>query len=69
VIVVVPFATAVTRPAEDIVATDSSDVAHATVGFEMTFPPPSVALATIVAVSPPDEKLRFVGDSVRDAAT
>jgi hypothetical protein len=68
VIVAVPSATAVTRPADETVATDSSDVTHVTVGFEMIFPPPSRAVATIVAVSPPDEKLRLVGASVRDAA-
>ena len=38
VIVAVPFATEVTRPAEETVATDSSDVAHVTVGAEMVDP-------------------------------
>ena len=67
--VAVPSATAVTRLAEDTVATDSSDVAHVTVGFEMKLPPASTRVATIVVVSPIDEKLRLVGDSVRDTAT
>ena len=67
-IVAVPSAIAVTNPADETVATAASDVAHVTVGFEMTVPPVSLAVATIVVVSPADVKLRLVGDSVRDAA-
>jgi hypothetical protein len=69
VIVAVPFPTEETWPADETVATDSSDVAQATVGFEMTLPPPSTPVATIVVVSPAKLKLKLVGDSVRDAAT
>ena len=68
-IVVVPFPTEETWPAEDTVATDSSDVVHVTVGFEMTLPPASTPVATIVVVSPAKLKLKLVGDSDRDAAT
>jgi hypothetical protein len=39
VMVAVPSATAVTRPAAETVAIDASDVAHVTVGFEITLPP------------------------------
>ena len=38
VIVAVPSATAVTNPAAETVATDELDVAHVTVGFEITLP-------------------------------
>ena len=68
-IVTVPFATEVTSPADETVATASFDVAHVTVGLEMTLPPASRTVATIVVVSPIDAKLRLVGDSVIDAAT
>ena len=68
-IVAVPSATAVTRPADETVAMDEFDVTHVTVGFEMTFPAASLTVATIVVVSPAEVKLRLVGDSVTDAAT
>ena len=68
VMVAVPSATAVTRPADETVATDELDVAHVTVGFEMVFPAASVTVATRVAPSPADVKLRLVGDSVTEAA-
>ena len=64
----VPAATAVTRPADETVATDELDVAHVTVGFEMVFPAASVTVAARVVVSPIDVKLRLVGDSVTEAA-
>ena len=67
-IVAVPSAIAVTNPADETVATDEFDVTHVTVGFEMTVPPASLTVATIVVVSPIDVKLRLVGDSVTDAA-
>ena len=38
VMVAVPAVTAVTRPADETVATDELDVAHVTVGFEITLP-------------------------------
>ena len=67
-IVAVPSAIAVTNPADETVAMDEFDVAHVTVAPEMTVPPASLTVATIVVVSPIDVKLRLVGDSVRDAA-
>jgi len=39
VMVAVPSATAVTNPAAETVATEALDVAHVTVGFEITLPP------------------------------
>ena len=39
VMVAVPSATAVTNPADETVATEALDVAHVTVGFEITLPP------------------------------
>jgi len=68
VMVAVPAATAVTRPADETVATDELDVAHVMVGFEMVFPAASVTVATRVDPSPDDVKLRLVGDSVTEAA-
>ena len=67
-IVAVPSAIAVTNPADETVATDEFDVTHVTVGFEITLPPASLTVATSVAPSPAEVKLRLVGDSVRDAA-
>ena len=67
-IVAVPSATAVTRPADETVATEASDVTQATMAPEMTFPAASLTVATSVAPSPIDVKLRLVGDSVTDAA-
>ncbi len=68
VIVAVPSATAVTSPAAETIATDELDVAHVTVVPEITVPPASLMLATRVAVSPADVKLRLVGASVTEAA-
>ena len=68
VMVAVPSATAVTRPADETVATDELDVAHVTVGFEITVPPASLTVATRVVVSPADVKLRLVGARVIEAA-
>ena len=68
VMVAVPSATAVTRPADETVATEVSDVAHAMLGFEITVPPASLTVATRVAPSPIDVKLRLVGDRVTEAA-
>jgi len=68
VMVAVPAATAVTRPADETVATDELDVTHVIVGFEMVFPAASFTVATRVAVSPAEVKLRLVGDSVIEAA-
>ena len=68
VMVAVPFVTAVTSPAAETVATSASDVAQVMVGFEMMFPAASLTVATRVAVSPAEVKLRLVGDSVIEAA-
>ena len=67
--VAVPSVTAVTKPADETVATEVSDVSHVTVGFEITVPPASLPVATRVAVSPIDVKLRLVGDKLSDIAT
>ena len=64
VIVAVPFATAVTRPADDTVATDEFDVAHVTVAPLITAPPASLTVGVCVAVSPTDVNDRLVGDNV-----
>jgi hypothetical protein len=45
VIVAVPFATAVTSPADETVATDELDVAHVTVGLGIVSPFASVTVA------------------------
>ena len=66
--VAVPSVTAVTSPADETVATEALDVAHVTVGFEITVPPASRTVATRVAPSPADVKLRLVGASVIEAA-
>ena len=68
VMVAVPSETAVTSPADETVATDELDVAHVTVGFEITVPPASLTVATRVAPSPIDVKLTLVGDRVTEAA-
>ncbi len=69
VIVAVPLATAVTRPADDTVATDELDVAHVTVAPEIVAPPVSVTVGVSVAVAPIDESDRLVGDSATAEAT
>ena len=53
VMVAVPSATAVTRPADETVATDELDVAQVTVGFEITVPPAffTVAMSCVVSLS------------------
>jgi hypothetical protein len=69
VIVAVPSAIAVTRPADDTFATDEIDVAHVTVAPEIAVPPASFTVGTNVAVSPTDVNDRLVGDSVTLDAT
>ena len=64
-----PFATAVTRPADDTVATDELDVAHVTVAPEIVSPSASVTVGVSVAVAPIDESDRLVDDSVTLDAT
>ena len=69
VIVAVPSAIAVTRPADDTVATDELDVAHVTVAPDITVPPASFTVAASVAVSANEENDRFISDNVTLAAT
>ena len=64
VIVAVPLATEVTRPADDTVAMDELDVVHVTVAPDIVFPTASFTVAASVAVSPNDANERLVGDSV-----
>jgi hypothetical protein len=68
VTVAVPSATAVTRPADDTVATDAADAVHETVTPDITFPPASFTVAVSVAVSASEVKLTVVGDTVIDEA-
>ena len=68
VIVAVPFAIAVTSPADDTVAIVVSDDAHVTVAPEITVPPESFTVAVSVAVSASEAKLTLVGDTVIDEA-
>ena len=67
VIVAVPFAFAVTSPADETVAAASLDVVHVTVAPDMVAPPASFTVAVRVAVSPIEENDRLVGASVTDA--
>ena len=69
VMVAVPLATAVTRPAEDTVAISVSDEPHVTVGLAITVPFASFTVAVSVVVSANEAKLRLVGDRVSDDAT
>ena len=68
VIVALPSATEVTSPAVDTVATDELDVVYVTVAPLMVLPPASFTVATRVAVSASEAKLRLVGDRVTDVA-
>ena len=76
VMVAIPLPTAVTVnptggfPGSVVlpVTTELFDIAHVTVGFDITVPPASLTVATRVAVSPADVKLRLVGDRVIEAA-
>ena len=68
--VAVPFPTAVTKPPGETVATAlSDDVVHVTAAPDIIVPPASFTVATSVAVSANEEKLRLVGDRVTDDAT
>ena len=69
VIVAVPFATAVTKPADETVAIDELDVVHVTVASDIVVPPASFTVATSVAVSANEANERLVGDSVTEDAT
>jgi hypothetical protein len=68
VIVAVPFATAVTKPADETVATVVSEDDHVTVAPATTVPSVSFTVAVIVAVSANEAKLTLVCDSVTDEA-
>ena len=67
--VVVPFATAVTRPADETVAVASLDVAQVTVAPEIAVPPASCTAAARVTVSPMDANVFVLGDTVTLDAT
>ena len=68
VIVADPFATAVTSPADETVATPSADVAHVTVAPDITDPDASLTVAVKVVVSASEAKLKLVGERVTEAA-
>jgi len=63
VIVADPVATEVTRPADDTVATDTSDEAHTTTESDRTVPLLSFTVALNVAVSPINTKESELGDT------
>ena len=65
----VPSATEVTRPVEDTVATAALDVAHDTLAPLIVAPFWSFTVAESWDVSPSDEKLKLVADSVIEVAT
>jgi len=68
VIVALPSATEVTRPADDTVATDAADEVHVTVAPLIVLPTSSLTVAASVAVSESDANDRLVGESVIVAA-
>ena len=69
VIVAEPFATEVTRPVDDTVATASFDVAHATVTPAIVAPFWSLTVADSCLVSPSEAKLRLASEMVIEVAT
>jgi hypothetical protein len=69
VIVAVPSATEVTRPVEDTVATDALDELQVTEAPLIVPPFWSLTVAESWEVSPSEEKLRLVADSVIEVAT
>jgi hypothetical protein len=69
VMVAVPFAIAVTSPAEDTVATPVADETQLTVGLEMTFSLASLTVGVRVAVSPVDVNDKVSGDKVSEPST
>ena len=64
-----PSATEVTRPEEDTVATDALDELHVTLALLIGAPFWSLTVAESCCVSPIDEKLRLVAESVIEVAT
>jgi hypothetical protein len=69
VIVAVPYATEVTRPASDTVAMAASDVAHVTVGLVIVAPFWSLTVADSWDVVPSEVRLTLVAERVIDVAT
>ena len=69
VMVAEPFATEVTRPEADTVATDALDVAQVTEAPLIVTPFWSLTVAVSCCIAPKDEKLRLVADSVIEVAT
>jgi hypothetical protein len=69
VIVAVPSATEVTRPADDTVATAASDVVHVTVALAIVAPFWSLTVADSWDVTPSEARLRLVTERVIDVAT
>ena len=69
VIIAVPFATEVTNPADETVATAVFVDVHVTVAPDITVPPASSTVAASVAVSANEANERLVGDSVTEDAT
>ena len=65
----VPFATAVTSPADETVATEAADVVHVTVAPDIAVPPASLTVALTVTVSPTDVRVFVLGDTSTDDAT
>jgi len=64
VIVAVPLVTAVTRPADETVATPEADDDHVTVAPDITDPDASFTVALRVTVSPMDANVFVLGDTV-----
>ena len=62
VIVAVPLLIAVTKPDDEMVATDASEEDHVT-GASVTTTPPMVTVAESCSVSERDEKARFESDN------
>ena len=67
--VAVPSATEVTRPVEETVATEAEDELHDTLAPLIVAPFWSLTVAESWDVSPSDEKLKVVADSVIEVAT
>ena len=65
----VPFATEVTNPAVETVATDAADVVHVTVAPDIAVPAASFTVVLSVTVSPNDAKVFVVGDTSTVDAT
>ncbi len=68
VIVAVPLATAVTRPADDAVATDEFDVAQVTVARDIVIPLWSLTVAVCRDAAPSDVSNTHVEDSSIEVA-